>query len=152
MPEGRYVFTKCIPDGPIDIANITPGDVVNRAWSFRVNGEFNLESALDNGAFDSRHIARGYDGLLLHGPREMAQVNTWQAQYNPTVTDYQAAGFRQTWGIPMSFTLTLTFTETVFNDALLNILSASIPRSPFEQLALPDPEFTFTGKIRQRVS
>ena len=32
-----YTCYTCIPDGTIDVANVTQGDVLQRAWSFRVN-------------------------------------------------------------------------------------------------------------------
>ena len=36
--EERQVFRNCIPDGTIDLMNITPGEIIKRSWSFRVNG------------------------------------------------------------------------------------------------------------------
>lgn len=33
----RVVFRDCVPDGSIDLMNISPGDVIKRSWSFRVN-------------------------------------------------------------------------------------------------------------------
>lgn len=33
----RIVFRNCVPDGSIDLMNINPGEVIKRAWSFRVN-------------------------------------------------------------------------------------------------------------------
>lgn len=33
----RIVYRNCVPDGSIDLQNLTPGDVIKRAWSFRVN-------------------------------------------------------------------------------------------------------------------
>ncbi|MFP3153135.1 phage tail tube protein [Lachnospiraceae bacterium ZAX-1] len=33
----RIVYRDCIPDGSIDLQNITPGEIIKRAWSFRVN-------------------------------------------------------------------------------------------------------------------
>ena len=33
----RIVYNWCIPDGTIDLQNLTPGDIIKRAWSFRVN-------------------------------------------------------------------------------------------------------------------
>lgn len=35
--EHRQVFRSCVPDGTVDLMNITPGDIVKRQWSFRVN-------------------------------------------------------------------------------------------------------------------
>lgn len=35
--EERQTFRDCIPDGTIDLMNLKPGDIVTRAWSFRVN-------------------------------------------------------------------------------------------------------------------
>lgn len=35
--EERQNFRDCIPDGSIDLMNLQPGDIVKRAWSFRVN-------------------------------------------------------------------------------------------------------------------
>lgn len=34
---GRYVFRSCVPDGNIDIVNVSPGDIITREWNFRVN-------------------------------------------------------------------------------------------------------------------
>lgn len=33
----RQIFKNCIPDGSIDLMNLTPGDIIKRSWSFRVN-------------------------------------------------------------------------------------------------------------------
>jgi len=33
----RVVFRDCVPDGSIDLMNISPGEVIKRSWSFRVN-------------------------------------------------------------------------------------------------------------------
>lgn len=35
--SARQVFKNCIPDGSIDLMNLTPGDIIKRSWSFRVN-------------------------------------------------------------------------------------------------------------------
>jgi hypothetical protein len=33
----RIVYRWCVPDGTIDIQNLSPGEIVKRAWSFRCN-------------------------------------------------------------------------------------------------------------------
>lgn len=33
----RLVYNNCVPDGSIDLQNLTPGEIIKRAWSFRVN-------------------------------------------------------------------------------------------------------------------
>lgn len=35
--EHRQVFRNCVPDGTIDLINLTPGEIIKRAWTFRVN-------------------------------------------------------------------------------------------------------------------
>lgn len=120
MADGRYIFRSCVPDGSIDIANVSSGDIITRAWSFRVNDPPELQELLDSGTFDPRNILRGYNGELYDGDGNfLAEVNTWQAQINYTNTDYQPAGSKITWAIPQSYTVTLTFTETVIRDARL---------------------------------
>lgn len=120
MADGRYVFRSCVPDGNIDIANVRTGDIITRAWSFRVNEPPDLQSLLDSGTFDPRHILRGYDGELYDGDGNfLAEVNEWQAQISFENTDYQPAGKKIKWGIPQGYSVTLTFTETVVKDARL---------------------------------
>ena len=120
MADGRYIFRSCVPDGSIDIANVTSGDIINRSWSFRVNEPPDLQELLDSGNFDPRSILRGYNGELYDGDGNfLAEVNQWQAQVNYTNTDYQPAGSKLTWAVPQSYTVTLTFTETVIRDARL---------------------------------
>jgi hypothetical protein len=166
MANGIYLFEDCVPSGAIQIANIAPGDVVNRDWTFRVNGRTRfLQTPLNETGgtpdrFAAKHIVRGYDGFLYDASDPalaqiwLAQVTTWSATFNPTVTDYQAAGYQQTWGIPMSFTVELTFTETVFTDRLLKRLSDSIVYGNIEgNNTIPaDASFTFRGVIKSRVA
>ncbi len=33
----RMVYRNCVPDGTVDLQNLNPGDIIKRAWSFRVN-------------------------------------------------------------------------------------------------------------------
>jgi hypothetical protein len=133
-----------VPDGAIDIANVAPGDVLNRAWSFRVNMPPDLQDELDTGKFDPRNILRGYDGELYDGDGNfLAEVNTWQAQINVTNSDYQAAGNKIVWAIPQSYTVTLTFTETIIRDAsLLNKVIAGLKNGA------PDAVLNFMGVLR----
>ena len=144
MADGRYVFRDCVPDGAIDIANVTPGDLINRAWSFRVNNPPDLQELLDSGSFDPRNILRGYNGELYDGDGNfLAEVNTWQAQINYTNTDYQPAGSKLTWAVPQSYTATLTFTETVIRDArLLQKVIAGLRNNA------PDAVLNFMGVLR----
>jgi len=144
MSDARYIFRDCVPDGAIDVANVTPGDVLNRSWSFRVNSPPDLQELLDSGTFDPRAILRGYNGELYDGDGNfLAEVNTWQAQINYTNTDYQAAGNKITWAIPQSYTVTLTFTETVIKDArLLQKVIAGLKKGE------PDAVLNFMGVLR----
>jgi len=144
MADGRYVFRSCVPDGSIDIANVTSGDIINRSWSFRVNEPPELQELLDSGALDPRNILRGYNGELYDGDGNfLAEVNQWQAQINYTNTDYQPAGSKLTWAVPQSYTVTLTFTETVIRDArLLQKVIAGLRNDA------PDAVLNFMGVLR----
>jgi len=144
MADGRYVFRDCVPDGAIDIANVTSGDIINRSWSFRVNSPPELQELLDSGTFDPRNILRGYNGELYDGDGNfLAEVNQWQAQVNYTNTDYQPAGSKLTWAVPQSYTVTLTFTETVIRDArLLQKVIAGLRNNA------PDAVLNFMGVLR----
>jgi hypothetical protein len=144
MSDGRYIFRSCVPDGAIDIANVTSGDIINRSWSFRVNEPPDLQELLDSGTFDPRSILRGYNGELYDGDGNfLAEVNTWQAQINYTNTDYQPAGSKLTWAVPQSYTVTLTFTETVIRDArLLQKVIAGLRNNA------PDAVLNFMGVLR----
>src|SRR5690554_2289566 len=144
MSDGRYIFRSCVPDGTIDIANVSSGDIINRSWSFRVNEPPELQELLDSGAFDPRNILRGYNGELYDGDGNfLAEVNQWQAQVNYTNTDYQPAGSKLTWAIPQSYTVTLTFTETVIRDArLLQKVIAGLRNNA------PDAVLNFMGVLR----
>jgi hypothetical protein len=144
MSDGRYIFRSCVPDGAIDIANVTSGDIINRSWSFRVNEPPDLQELLDSGSFDPRNILRGYNGELYDGDGNfLAEVNTWQAQINYTNTDYQPAGSKLTWAVPQSYTVTLTFTETVIRDArLLQKVIAGLKNNA------PDAVLNFMGVLR----
>lgn len=42
----RMTFKNCTPDGTIDLMNLTPGEIIKRAWSFRINSTPKLLQAL----------------------------------------------------------------------------------------------------------
>ena len=44
--EERVVYRNCIPDGDIDLQNITPGEPVKRSWNFHCNSTPNLQNKL----------------------------------------------------------------------------------------------------------
>ena len=33
----RIVYRNCVPDGTIDLQNVSPGEIIKRNWSFRIN-------------------------------------------------------------------------------------------------------------------
>lgn len=43
----RQVFRNCIPDKSVDLLNITPGDIMDRKWTFRVNAAPELIEGLE---------------------------------------------------------------------------------------------------------
>lgn len=43
----RIIVRGCIPDGDVDFINITPGEIVSRAWTFRCNADPVLLSKLE---------------------------------------------------------------------------------------------------------
>lgn len=142
--DARYIFRDCVPDGSIDLANVQPGEIIQRAWSFRVNTPPELQQTLDNGNLDFRNILRGYSGELYDGDGNfLAEINTWQAQFNVTNSDYQPAGQKHTWALMQSYTMTLTFTETAIRDAVLLQKLVDSLRSQ-----APDAIFNFTGVLR----
>jgi len=143
MKDGRYVFRNCIPDGSLDIANIQPGELMQREMSFRVNKVPEIQEALDAGVFDPRNILQGKDGELYDEDGNfLAQVNTFQAQMEFNTEDYQAAGQNVVWGVNTGYTFTLTFTETVVNDRLLQKILGAIKNGR------KAPQLNFTGVLR----
>lgn len=141
--DGRYVFRKCIPDGSIDVANVQPGEILSREWSFRVNMPPELQEQLDSGEFDPRNILHGVDGELYDEDGNfLAEVNTWQAQMNFNNSDYQPAGEYIVWGITTGYSFTLTFTETVVRDSLMVKILNGFKKG--ERL----PDLNFTGVLR----
>lgn len=120
MADGRYIMRGCVPDGDLDIANVTPGEIITRPYSFAVN-EFDTSSVqelLDSGTFSPTQILRGYDGRLYDGDGNfLAEVASWTLRMSFRNTDYQAAGQKISWRIPQGYSVMLTFTETVIKDA-----------------------------------
>ncbi|NSW90212.1 MAG: hypothetical protein HPY74_05955 [Firmicutes bacterium] len=91
---------------------------------------------------DPRYILTGKDGeLYAEDGTYLAQVNTFQAQVNITNTDYQPAGELLSVAVLVSYTVTLTFTETVIKDVvLLKKLMDGLKNKV-------QPQFGFQGKI-----
>lgn len=43
---GQYLFQECVPDGDITLFNVAPGEVIERAWNWRVNQPPNIQTLL----------------------------------------------------------------------------------------------------------
>lgn len=147
MADQEVVFRNCTPSGPTQFARVRPGTLLDREWTMRVNDELIVNSFLNNqaagGTLDPRRISRGYDGRLYDDVTGefLAQVNTFEARINPATVDYQGAGRRLVAAINVSYTLELTFTETLVTDKLLQRLVAGLA------VDAADPVFTFRGRI-----
>ena len=48
----RIVYRNCVPDGNIDLQNLTPGDIIQRSWSFRVNATPEMLQKFDDVAWN----------------------------------------------------------------------------------------------------
>lgn len=46
--EEQVVYRDCVPDGSIDIQNMTPGELYKRNWSFICNNPPELQSTMTN--------------------------------------------------------------------------------------------------------
>lgn len=140
--NGTYVFEGCMPTGELDIANVTPGEIVQRTFTFAVNLPPRLETALDSGELDPRNILTGIDGVLLdESGQKMLMVNEWSMTMEMQDTDYQAAGNAQVWTITTGYKATLTFTEAVINDDRVAYILSGLS-DPGRR-----PSLTFTGKL-----
>lgn len=146
MADGRYIFRYCVPDGDITLANVRPGEIIRREWTFRCNEFPELQSLLDSGRLDPRTVLRGYDGRLYDGDGNwLAEVNEWEARLNVRNEDYQPAGSMLEWAIPMACQATLTFVETVVRDArILEKVLAGI------KTGSPDAVLHFQGVLYGR--
>jgi hypothetical protein len=94
---------------------------------------------------DPRIILMGDRGELYDANGNfLAEVNTFQAQVNVSNTDYQPAGSNLTVALLASYTVTLTFTETVVKDARL------LQQFLDDLRAGKQPEAGFQGVVRGR--
>lgn len=145
--DGRYVFRRCMPDGDVTVANVAPGELLEREFSFRVNAPIEMQEALDSGEVDPRNILHGADGELYDGEGNfLATVNTWEASVSPTVADYQAATNMIEWGITTGYQVSLTFTETVVQDNMFSVILEGLQTGRSMQ------ELNFTGVLRSHTA
>lgn len=115
--DGRYIFEGCVPDGDLSIATVTPGEILQREFSYRVNLPPRIQEALNSGAMDPRNILTGVDGMLFdENNTPLLMVSEWSMSISFVNADYQAAGNWVIWGVPTGYSATLTFTEAVVND------------------------------------
>ena len=47
----RMIYRNCVPDGTIDLQNLQPGEIIKRAWSFRVNASPDLQEKFKDKAW-----------------------------------------------------------------------------------------------------
>ena len=105
-------------------------------------------AARKESTLDPRQVMTGHDGKLyitIDGTSQfMAHVDTFQSQINFSNTDFQPIGDLQVYAIPISFTVTLTFTEALIDDNL-------IMQPIIEALKAGHvPDFDFRGTLDQR--
>jgi len=114
---GIYIFRKCTPMGNFDIANVDVNNLFERGYSFAVNDPPELQSLIST-TWDPTNLIQGSDGEFysLDGTR-FAEVNRWRAQVTINTGTYRPGGRKLEWRYVTSYTVDLTFTETVYSDA-----------------------------------
>lgn len=119
--NGRYVMEGCMPEGDLDIASVTSGEILRRNFTFRVNLEPRLQEELnagDYGTVDPRNVLTGMDGKLFDGEgNPMLSVEEWHLRVSFNSDDFQPAGQALVLGITTGYTVTVEFTEAVVNDS-----------------------------------
>lgn len=50
--QQRIIYRQCIPDGAIDLQNVSVGDIIKRNWTFAVNEPPELQSLLAAGGVE----------------------------------------------------------------------------------------------------
>jgi hypothetical protein len=94
-------------------------------------------------ALDFRKIIPGYKGMLYDDKGNfLAHINRWQAQIAVTNTNYQPSGSAQEVSIMQAYHVTLTFTETLVTDALIDALVSAIKQGA-------QPVFGFQGVLQR---
>jgi hypothetical protein len=106
---GIYIFRKCTPMGNFDIANVDVNNLFERGFSFAVNDPPELQSLIST-TFDPTSEFFSLDGTRF------AEVNRWRAQVTINTGTYRPGGRKLEWRYVTSYTVDLTFTETVFTD------------------------------------
>lgn len=105
-------------------------------------------AARNEATLDPRKVMTGHDGKLyitINGKSYfMAHVDTFQAQINFSNTDFQPIGDLQVYAIPISFTVTLTFTEAVIDDDLVMMPILEALKAGYV------PDFDFRGTLDRR--
>ena len=118
--NGRYVMEGCMPEGDLDIASVTSGEILRRAFSFRVNLPPRLQEELqsgEGGAIDPRDVLTGMDGKLFdQDGNPLLSVEEWHLRISFNTDDFQPAGQALVLGITTGYTATVEFTEAVVND------------------------------------
>lgn len=90
---------------------------------------------------DPQRVMTGYRGELYDANGVfLAQVNTFSATFDVANTDYQPGGSALKMAIFNSYTLTLTFEETVINDYFLVAVATALQ-------ARKQPSFDFQGTL-----
>lgn len=44
--EERIVYRNCVPNGDVDLQNVTPGELIKRSWTFQCNAMPEMEKTL----------------------------------------------------------------------------------------------------------
>jgi hypothetical protein len=108
-----------------------------------------LNGLNDSSILDVRQLITGKDGQLFVTTRQgtsifLAEVDTFQAQLNPTNVDYQPVGSALIYSVNTGYSIALSLTEAVVrDDVMLGELIADIQNGYF-------PGFDFQGKLRRR--
>lgn len=120
MANGRYVMEGCMPEGDLDIASVTSGEILRREFSFRVNLPPRLQEELNSGdgtPGDPRNVLTGMDGMLFDGEgNPLLSVEEWHLRISFNTDDFQPAGQALVQGVTTGYSVTLEFTEAVVND------------------------------------
>lgn len=120
MTNGRYVMEGCMPEGDLDIASVTSGEILRRNFAFRVNLPPRLQEELNSGdgtPGDPRNVLTGMDGMLFDQEgNPLLSVEEWHLRISFNTDDFQPAGQALVQGVTTGYSVTLEFTEAVVND------------------------------------